>query len=67
MPDDEVVDQEIKHPVKDKVSSSASGITKELRRENLPKRRIEKIYNPCYYLRQTVHMNCFWMRKGTAF
>lgn len=49
--DDEVIDQEIEHPVQNEVSTSTCGITKELRREPFLERTIEKIYHLGEYLR----------------
>ena len=44
MADNEVVDQEIEHPVEHEVSSSAGCVTEELLRHKVPEGRIEKIY-----------------------
>ena len=44
MADNEVVDQEIEHPVEYEVSTSAGCVTEELLRHKVPEGRIEKIY-----------------------
>lgn len=56
MPDDEVIDQEIEHPVEHKVSASAGSIAKELLRHDFAERGIEEIDNLCDYLRELVHV-----------
>lgn len=56
MPDDEVVDQEIEHPVEHKVSASTSGIAKELLRHDFAERGIKEIYYFGDYLRESVHV-----------
>lgn len=48
--DDEVIDQEIEHPIQNEVSTSTCGITKELRREPFLEGTIEKIYHLGEYL-----------------
>lgn len=49
--DDEVIDQEIEHPVQNEVTTSTCGIAKELRREPFLERTIEKNYHLGEYLR----------------
>lgn len=61
---DEVVNQEIEHPVEHHVSTAAGGITEQLFRHHFAERRIEEIYYLCYELRQSIH--CFGC-KGTFF
>lgn len=51
----EIINKEIENPVKDKVSSSAGGIPKQLLRYPFGEGTIEKINDFCYYLRQFTH------------
>ena len=51
MPDDEVIDQEIEHPVEYEVSTSAGCVTEKLLGHKAPERRIEEIYDFGDYLR----------------
>ena len=52
MSDNEIINKEIENPVKDKVSSSAGGIPKQLLRYPFGEGTIEKINDIYYYLRQ---------------
>lgn len=63
MADDEVVNQEIKHPIEHEVSTTASGIAEQLLRDPFLKRPMEKINYFRYYLREFIHIDC----KVTAF
>ena len=51
MADDEVIDQEIEHPVEYEVSTSAGCVTEKLLRHKVPEGRIEEIYYFGDYLR----------------
>lgn len=53
--DDEVVDQEIEHPVQHHVPTAAGRITKQLFGHQFPKRRIEKIYDAGNIFRKLIH------------
>ena len=43
MPDNEVINQEIEHPIEDHISPAARRITKHLFRHNLAERGIKKV------------------------
>lgn len=51
MADDEVVDQEIEHPVEYEVPTSAGCVTEKLLRHDFAERGIEEIYYLGDYLR----------------
>ena len=50
MTNDEVINQEIEHPIQHHVSTATSCITEELRREPSAERTIEKVNNFRYYM-----------------
>ena len=66
MPDDEVIDQEIEHPVEYEVSTSAGCVTEKLFRHDFAERGIEEIYYFGDYLRELVHSNYFCGCKITT-
>ena len=67
MPNDEIVNQEIKHPVEYHVPASARRIAEQLLRHDSPERRIEKVNDFRYYLRKLVHRFTFAGAKVQLF